>query len=979
MKKLLPFLLLLLPLLLGATRRYNFNSDWQIAIGDTPPRSVTLPRAFNEDEAFRLSIERLTDTVCTYTKRFRLPALQGRKAFIEFEGVRQAADIYLNGHHLGTHENGVMAFGYDLTPYLIDGENTITLRIDNNWDYRERSTGSKYQWSDRNFNANYGGIPKNVYLHITSPIYQTLPLYSSLQTEGTYIYATDINPRRHTARVTAQSEVRNETSRPATLRYRVTLTDPDGRRAGQFTSKKTTILPGQTTTLSASAKLKNLNFWSWGYGYLYDVTTELIDAATGTPIDSVVTRTGFRKTSFADGRITLNDRTLMVHGYAQRTSNEWPAVGISVPAWLSDYSNDLMVQSGGNLVRWMHITPWKQDIESCDRVGLIQAMPAGDAEKDRQGRQWEHRTELMRDAIIYNRNNPSILFYECGNFRISPDHMAEMKAIRDKYDPHGGRAIGSREMLDVPEAEYGGEMLYVNRSATRPMWSMEYCRDEGLRKYWDQYSYPFHPEGAGPLYKGADASDYNHNQDLFAVELVRRWYDYFLERPGSGNRTNSGGAKIIFSDTNTHYRGEENYRRSGVTDPMRIPKDGFYAHQIMWRDAWVDPSTPGVHIIGHWNYPPQTVKPVYVVANADSVELRLNGRTLGRGKRDYQFLFTFPDVQFEPGTLEAIAYDSTGRETCRHTLSTASAPARLTLSAIQNPQGFRADGADMALLEFQILDADGRRCPLDNRAVTFTVDGPAEWRGGIAQGPDNYILSQTLPVECGINRALLRSTTTPGTIRITARAEGLPDAHLTLTTLPVDTRDGLSTYIPSATLPGRLTLGPTPEGPSYTPRFDAVEIRSVEAGSNPDDLPKASDDNENTAWTSSGRLADSWIRFNLARPTAVSEILLKLSGWRKRSYPIEILADADASSPALSGGTVLWTGYTPKGLGYVHIPIDPTVKASSITIRMIGASTERDAFAITELAGGPANEMDTRPAKNHELSIVEIELLTPAK
>ena len=57
--------------------------------------------------------------------------------------------------------------------------------------------------------------------------------------------------------------------------------------------------------------------------------------------DEVVTRTGFRKTSFADGKIWLNDRVIMVHGYAQRTSNEWPAVGISVPAWMSDYSNRL--------------------------------------------------------------------------------------------------------------------------------------------------------------------------------------------------------------------------------------------------------------------------------------------------------------------------------------------------------------------------------------------------------------------------------------------------------------------------------------------------------------------------------------------------------------------------------------------------------------------------------------------------------------
>lgn len=75
----------------------------------------------------------------------------------------------------------------------------------------------------------------------------------------------------------------------------------------------------------------------------------------------------------------------------------------------------MFVKSGGNIVRWMHVAPWKQDVESCDRVGLIQAMPAGDAEADVTGRRWEQRTEVMRDAIIYNRNNPSVVFYECGN------------------------------------------------------------------------------------------------------------------------------------------------------------------------------------------------------------------------------------------------------------------------------------------------------------------------------------------------------------------------------------------------------------------------------------------------------------------------------------------------------------------------------------------------------------------------------------
>lgn len=956
--------------------KYNFNSDWLLVVGDSTGweypsfddsswKKVTLPHAFNEDEAFRKSIEKLTDTVSWYRKHFTVPELNDKKVFIEFEGVRQGADFYLNGHKLGLHENGVMAVGFDLTPYMEEGENVISVRVDNDWKYQERSTGEPYQWSDRNFNANYGGIPKNVYLHVTSPIYQTLPLYSNLGTTGVYIYASDFDIKGRKAKITAESEVKNETDSPETLSYRVTVKDVEtGKTIKTFTGKKQTIAPASIGKLTTSAMVSDLNFWSWGYGYLYDVETELIDSK-GNVVDKVTTRTGFRKTKFADGKIWLNDRVIQMHGYAQRTSNEWPAVGVSIPAWLSDYSNDLMVQSGGNIVRWMHVTPWKQDVESCDRVGLIQAMPAGDAEKDRDGRKWEQREELMRDAIIYNRNNPSILFYEAGNRAVSPEHMSAMIAIRDKYDPHGGRAAGCREMLDVDNAEYGGEMLYINRSGKHPMWSMEYCRDEGLRKYWDEYSYPYHKQGDGPLYRNAPAYEYNQNQDLFAVEMVRRWYDYWLERPGGGKRSSSGGAKIIFSDTNTHYRGAENYRRSGVTDPMRIEKDAFFAHQVMWLDSWVDGEGQRSHIVGHWNYPDKTVKPVYVISNGEDVELFLNGESLGHGKRDYNWLFTFENVEFQPGELLAVSYDADGKESSRAVIETVGEPAALRLTAIENPEGFRADGADMTLIEFEVVDAQGRRCPLDNRMINFEIEGPAEWRGGIAQGPDNFILSKSLPVECGVNRALIRSTTEPGEIKVTATAWDIPSASLTLHTLPVETDGGLSTYIPSSTLRGRLGMGPTPLTPSYADRLFDVPVKSITAGSNQEEASLSRDDNEKTQWISDGNLANAWITYNLERPAEISDITLKLSGWRKRTYPIEIYA----------GDDLIWKGWTSKGLGYIHINPDKTVKSDRITIRQIGGMTEKDAFSMKELAGGPASDLDIRPAKEYQLAIVEAEFL----
>ena len=1003
----------------GAAERskQNFNSGWQLAVGDFPEasqptfddtswQSVTLPYAFNGSEAFRKDIVDLTDTICWYRKHFTLKDMADKKVFVEFEGVRQGADFYLNGHRLGMSENGVMACGFDLTPYIKEGANVLAVRCDNSWQYRSRKHDSRYQWNDRNFNADYGGIPKNVYLHVTDKLYQTLPLYSDLGTTGTYIYATDFDIPARKAVIHAESQVRNEDTKPHTFTFQAKVLDADGKEVARFSGDPVTMQAGETRTVHSQQEVSGLHFWSWGYGYLYTVETSLLPDVTnpiphregqGGGSDRVITRTGFRKTRFGEGKIWLNDRVLMMHGYAQRTSNEWPGVGISVPAWLSDYSNDLMVKSNGNLVRWMHVTPWKQDIESCDRVGLIQAMPAGDAEKDVEGPRWQQRTELMRDAIIYNRNNPAILFYECGNESISREHMLEMKKIRDEYDPFGGRAIGSREMLDIDEAEYGGEMLYINKSKKHPMWAMEYCRDEGLRKYWDEQSYPYHKEGDGPLYRGKPATEYNHNMDQMAIEMVRRWYDYWQVRPGTGTRVSNGGVKIVFSDTNTHHRGESNYRTSGVTDAMRIPKDAFFVHQVMW-DGWVEPEVPRTYIVGHWNYnstkgtektegTEPIVKPVYVVSTAEEVELFLNGKSLGKGQQRYRYLHTFDNVAFEPGILEAVGSDGS-----RYKLETAGEPYQLKLTAIQNPEGTKADGADMVMFQVEVVDRQGRRCPLDDRLVSFNLWGEGKWIGGIATRnnkdyqidepkrdkslldaankkniSDNYVGAMALPVECGINRVLVRTTVNAGNIHVSAYAEGLKPAYAEVKSEDVKVEE----YLPQLTLKGRLDRGETPLSPSFTEQARQVPIASAKAGHDSQHAANSFDDNELSEWKNDGKLSTAWITYQLARKAVVSDICLKLTGWRLRSYPLEVYA----------GKKLIWSGDTERSLGYVHLTPTQPISTREITIRLKGAGKDRDAFGgIVEVAEPAAGELDLFKAKNgdatkNELRIVEIEFL----
>lgn len=958
--------------------RYNFNSTWRVHTGEAPGaqapefadadwKPATLPHAWNEDSAFKVSIDKLPTGIAWYRKSFTLPqGSEGKKVYLEFEGIRQGGEFYLNGESIGRSDNGVMAFGFDITDKVkpAPAVNVLAARINNSWHYRGINPDSGFQWNDKNFYANYGGINKNVFLHVTDRLHQTLPLNANLGTTGVYVYAQDFDIAGKSARVTAEAQVRNDHVEPRKFSYEVTVSELDGKPVQTIQGGEQVITPGETKTVSAAARVANLNFWSWGYGYLYDVSTTL--KVDGRPVDTVVTRTGFRKLEFGGGMVKLNERALHLKGYAQRSTNEWPAVGQSVPPWMSDFSNALVVKSGGNLIRWMHVTPWKQDVESCDRVGLPHAVPAGDSEKDVSDKRWTQRVMLMRDAIIYNRNNPSVIFWETGNNQVSEEHMAEMKALRDQFDPHGGRAAGSRNMLDSKVAEYGGEMLYINKSAGKPMWMMEYSRDEGLRKYWDDWSPPYHKNGDGPLHRNEPAPSYNRNQDTHAVENVVRWFEYWQQRPGTGARVNAGGVNIYFSDSNTHYRGAANYRCSGEVDAMRLPKEGFYAHQVMW-DGWVDPERPRAHIIGHWNYEAGVRKPVNVVSSAEKVELFVNGQSKGMAEPQSRFLFTWNEVPFEAGEIKAVGYDAGGKKVCEAALQTAGAPAALKLTPHTGPKGLKADGADLALVDVEVVDAQGRRCPTALHLVKFELDGPAEWRGGIAVGPDNYILSRELPVECGINRIILRSQPIAGKIVLRATAEGVKGTSLELTSVPFATVGGLAGVFPDTGLTPRLDRGPTPAGDGMPKTRRSLRIARASAGANAVQVAGAFDDNEKTTWKSDGKTGTAWIEFELDHAAPVSEVVLKLGGWRRKSYPLRITVD----------GTEAFLGATPKTLGYVTLPFSKPVSGRIVRIDLAGAIEDKDEFGIVEITGKKLEDAKGGGLRG-VLEIVEAELYEPA-
>ena len=174
------------------------------------------------------------------------------------------------------------------------------------------------------------------------------------------------------------------------------------------------------------------------------------------------------------------------------------------------------------------------------------------------------------------------------------------------------------------------------------------------------------------------------------------------------------------------------------------------------------------------------------------------------------------------------------------------------------------------------------------------------------------------------------------------------------------------------TLKSHLNRGETPLTPSYSEQAKGVNIVSAKAGYDSEHASYSFDDNELSEWKNDGRLSTAWITYKLEKKAIVDDICLKLTGWRLRSYPLEVFA----------GKTLIWSGETERSLGYVHLKPTKRVKTDEITIRLKGAGKDKDAFGgITEVAQPAAGELDLFKAKNgsdtkSELRIVEIDLCT---
>lgn len=732
--------------------------------------------------------------------------------------------------------------------------------------------GVGFFWNCNDFNPSVGGLTKNIRLHVKSKVYLTLPLYSNLKTTGTYIWADGFDIDGGAADIHIAAEIRNESGSAVSCHIETVIADAYGEECARSVSDasvaepfvrdgmpplsitpkdayikvndhyesvndESMLAPTETeaegvSVISVSERVGGLRFWSVNAPHLYTVTVTLY--ADGVKTDELRIVTGFRKTAYDSMRgLMINDKKVWLTGYAQRSANEWAAVG-AAPDKLKDLDARLIRQSNANHIRWMHVAACPADIRACDEYGIVCTQPAGDKERENFGRQWRQRVELMRDVIIYFRNSPSILFWEVGNNAVNAAHMREMRLLKQALDPNGGRMIGCRtlsEIETVSEAEYVGTML--NRNAGRfqselmPILETEYLREESPRRVWDDYSPPdfdYDDRWAGKggvKKKGIDV--YDLTAEDFAVSAAMGYSEFFNDRMGgaSGKNLYSAAAALCWTDSAQHGRqsASENARMSGRVDAGRVKKQSFDVFRVMQSEQ------PSVKIVGHWNYPPEggdnykypikkfngefwektgeygyrdpKNKTVYVIGSypVAKVELFINNVSAGVCKTPkHSFVFEFPGIDVtRSGEIRAVGYGYDDSRAAEDEIVTAGAPYALKLTPVTGR--LIADGADVEAVDIEVTDIKGNICPLCYDRIELEINGEGVLLGGYNSGRfdgngrrDNVIHKDHVYAECGTNRVFIRSLKTAGEIRLKA-VMGDVTGEISFMSVSADTRE----------------------------------------------------------------------------------------------------------------------------------------------------------------------------------------------
>lgn len=712
-----------------------------------------------------------------YRKHLTLPAeLSDRVVAIEFDGVYDHAEVFVNGHLVCSRPYGYSSFECPMTPHAKFGgaDNVIAVRVDHS-----RFADSRWYTGS--------GVYRHVRLRATSPVH--------IEHWGTVVTTPGATAGRATIHV--ETTVVNESDRDRAVIFSTQLL-PD---SGEQLSTELTLAPGERHVVVENITRTGLPLWTLDSPRLQTIRQSV--RTKSSVLDEVETTFGIRTIAFDSNKgFSLNGESVKLKGVC--VHHDAGSLGAAVPIGVWERRLRALKALGVNAIRTSHNPPAPEFLDLCDRLGLLVKDEAFDEftpAKNKWVAGWnagvpsrfgyaEDFTEWsVRDAsdmVRRDRNHPSVIMWSVGNEVDYPNDPFSHPVLGRSYRPENPRAENlvtlARPLVDAIHA------LDRTRPVTAALASLQMSDAVGLPALLDVVGYNYQESRYADDHKQYPARVIfgSENSHMFANWTIVRDNPYVVGQ---------------FLWTGIDYLGEAGVfpnraNGAGLLDLAGFKKPTAWFRQSLWSDAPMvylaaalpaPPPAAGSNqprragrLEEHWNWPARSTVSVSAYTNADEVTLTLNDQTVGTLSRGAAIDGVLRwDVPYQPGVLKAVARRS-GKPVAEFALTTAGEAARIEL--VPDSAAIGTYPAGVAHIEYRIVDRNGVRVPNADSEVTFEVQGPARLLG-IGNGDLNDVSNPKDLVHRafqGRGLAILQSTGAPGEVRIRASATGLAPATVTL-------------------------------------------------------------------------------------------------------------------------------------------------------------------------------------------------------
>jgi beta-galactosidase len=770
----------------------DFDKGWRFNLGavdngqkpglnDAGWRSLNLPHdwsiegKFSKDNPATPEGGALPGGIGWYRKTFTVPASsKGKLVYIDFDGVYQKSDVWVNGHHLGFRPNGYISFRYALTPYLnFGGKNVIAVKVDN-------SVQPNSRWYSGS------GIYRNVWLVTTNKV--------AIDHWGTYVTTPEVNDAA--AAVSLKIRVRNNSGTKGAFNIKTLIYDAAGKvvsTGGAIPSKANLTDTIFETGINLTVKTPQL--WSVENPYLYKVVTQVI--AGKMVVDEYTTPLGIRYFNFdADKGFSLNGKPMKILGVCNH--HDLGSLGAAINTRALERQLEILKAMGCNGIRTSHNPPAPELLDLCDKMGFIVMDEAFDCWEWKKAKydyhlffkEWHKRD--LEDQILRDRNHPSIMIWSIGNeipqqadtsaLRLAPELAGIVRSLDTtrpittaNNDPGKNNKIISSGAIDLVGYNYheGEYAAFHDRYPGKKFIASETTSGLETRGYYDMPSDSIRiwPESWDKPFTrpGNNVSAYDNVRPPWGSTHEATWkvmkkYDFL-----SGMFIWTG---FDYLGEPTPYSWPSRSSYFGIVDLAGFPKDVYYMYQSEWTNK------PVLHILPHWTW--EAGKTVDVWAyynNADEVELFLNGKSLGVKKKTGDDLHIMWRVKYEPGTLKAVSRKD-GQVVLTKEIHTAGAPAKIELLA--DRKQIKADGKDLSFITVKILDKDGNMVPDAENLVNFKINGEAfiaSVDNGDPVSHDSFKVNYRKAFH-GLALAIVQAKEKASSITFTATSNGLSSASI---------------------------------------------------------------------------------------------------------------------------------------------------------------------------------------------------------